>query len=889
MHFHPRLNALPTDANGNFLDPHTRPLPRQPLDPQNPFAPFESRLAFDWGHYHFVENKSSAAKINKGLDLWLASRIEMVGSENCGELPWASAEDLYATIDSINNGSAPFETVHFRYNGPKPPNPPSWMTDTFELCLRDVREVIHQQMATPDFAHQFNTAPYQEFFVQSGDRVWSNFFSGDWAWREADKVAQDPTTHGSMLLPVISGLDKTTVSVATGHQEYHPFYISPANLTNEARRGHGNGVIPVAFLPIPKGIKRQKKRKEYKCFVRQLYHACIARIFAPLKAGMLTPEVVLCPDNHYRRAIYSIGPIIADYPEQVWLACIIQGWCPKCLARPENLDDPKARPRTREKTQFMRTCFNLAELRAHGVREGVVPFTDEFPRADIYELIAPDLLHQVIKGTFKDHLVEWINDYIYAVHPESKALEIIQDIDRRVSAVPIYPGLRRFKDGRDFKQWTGDDSKALMKVYISAIVGYVPDEMVECLASFMEVCYVFRRNAITTSALDYAKANLADFHNLREIFVSEGIRTHCSLPRQHALSHFIRAIMDFGAPNGLCSSITESRHISAVKEPWRRSNRNDPLPQMLCTIVRLDKIGTLRRELIHHGKLEGTTAMYMAMETGETDGDHSALDEDFGDVDMDEDAASVGDDELDDRGGDVAPVAGPRLASSVSLARTRERGYPRDLFNLSLHLGEPEFRDAFLTYLYQERHPNLLVPTPINEYIHFQGNIFVYHSAVARFYAPSDACGVGGMHRQVIRSNPSWYNRARMDTAFISQDDTPGMGGMMVAQIRLFFSFVDPQTNVEHACALVNWFPVVGEEPDPVTGMWRVQREEIDNVRPLQVIPLASIVRGAHLLPVFGNGRLPEGFCYTDSLEAFEEFYVNSYIDYHTHELLSVE
>lgn len=57
-----------------------------------------------------------------------------------------------------------------------------------------------------------------------------------------------------MLVPVIAGSDKTTVSVATGHQEYHPVYISAGNLTNTARRGHGNGVLPVAFLPIPKGM-----------------------------------------------------------------------------------------------------------------------------------------------------------------------------------------------------------------------------------------------------------------------------------------------------------------------------------------------------------------------------------------------------------------------------------------------------------------------------------------------------------------------------------------------------------------------------------------------------------------------------------------------------------
>lgn len=55
-----------------------------------------------------------------------------------------------------------------------------------------------------------------------------------------------------MFVPIVMGSDKTTVSVATGHQEYHPLYISLGNISNIARRAHGNGMIPIAFLPIPK-------------------------------------------------------------------------------------------------------------------------------------------------------------------------------------------------------------------------------------------------------------------------------------------------------------------------------------------------------------------------------------------------------------------------------------------------------------------------------------------------------------------------------------------------------------------------------------------------------------------------------------------------------------
>jgi len=46
----------------------------------------------------------------------------------------------------------------------------------------------------------------------------------------------------------------------------------------------------------------------------------------------------------------------------------------------------------------------------------------------------------------------------------------------------------------------------------------------------------------------------------------------------------------FGAPNGLCSSITESKHIKAIKEPWRRSNWYEALEQMLLSNQHLNKL-----------------------------------------------------------------------------------------------------------------------------------------------------------------------------------------------------------------------------------------------------------------------------------------------------------
>ena len=70
--------------------------------------------------------------------------------------------------------------------------------------------------------------------------------------------------------------------------------------------------------------------------------------------------------------------------------------------------------------------------------------------------------------------------------------------------------------------------------------------------------------------------------------------------------HYSRLIRMFGAPNGLCSSITESKHIKAVKEPWRRSNRYNALGQMLLTNQRLDKLAAARVDFTSRGMLNGT-------------------------------------------------------------------------------------------------------------------------------------------------------------------------------------------------------------------------------------------------------------------------------------------
>ena len=58
--------------------------------------------------------------------------------------------------------------------------------------------------------------------------------------------------QGTSFVPIILGSDKTTVSVATGQNEYYPLYLSIGNVRNGVRRAHRNAVAVIAFLAIPK-------------------------------------------------------------------------------------------------------------------------------------------------------------------------------------------------------------------------------------------------------------------------------------------------------------------------------------------------------------------------------------------------------------------------------------------------------------------------------------------------------------------------------------------------------------------------------------------------------------------------------------------------------------
>ncbi|KAG1843253.1 hypothetical protein C8R48DRAFT_678806 [Suillus tomentosus] len=280
--------GLKCDANRSFIDQDAPPLPHMDAPPTD-WTPYNDQAEFEMAEFLFMCNQMSAKQINTLLYLWAAILIKHNDTP-----PFANHRDMYATIDATPLSDTPWKSFMMSYNGVRPKQDvPPWMAQ-YNVWYRDSLQM--------------------------------------------DVIAQNEENHGSTFVPLIIGSNKTVVSVTTGQTEYHPLYLSIGNIHNSVRRAHRNSVVLIGFLSIPKSMKEHNNNVKYRNFRRQLFQCSLAKIFESVKPFMETFDVTCFLDGHFRQTVHSLGPYIADYPEQLILSGIMQNWCPRCLANRKDLD-----------------------------------------------------------------------------------------------------------------------------------------------------------------------------------------------------------------------------------------------------------------------------------------------------------------------------------------------------------------------------------------------------------------------------------------------------------------------------------------------------------------------------------------------------------------------
>jgi Plavaka transposase len=174
-----KRTGRPCDADGNYLPPGSPPLPFDdpPLDN---WFPFSSRIEFETADFLFRRNQMSAGDIDTLFELWGASLLVSGGVP-----PFVNHKELYKTIDRATVGDIQWQSFTVSYDGPiTVEEPPSWMTNDFEVWYRNPHEVIKSMLSNREFNGMLDSAPFREYDAD-GKRRYQNFMSGDWAWKQA--------------------------------------------------------------------------------------------------------------------------------------------------------------------------------------------------------------------------------------------------------------------------------------------------------------------------------------------------------------------------------------------------------------------------------------------------------------------------------------------------------------------------------------------------------------------------------------------------------------------------------------------------------------------------------------------------------------------------------
>lgn len=175
---------MPCTPGGAFLPPATPPTPPLPKSDDD-WSPFVLRAGFELSELLYTAAPLSNNVIDKLLDIWSATLVPHNDSA-----PILDHTDLHTTIDAIKLGHVPWKSYTVRYNGLRPENAavPEWMATDYQLWYRDPRQVIHNLFKNPDLINGIDYVPYREF--DGDERRYSDFMSGDWAWKQCVRNSQ---------------------------------------------------------------------------------------------------------------------------------------------------------------------------------------------------------------------------------------------------------------------------------------------------------------------------------------------------------------------------------------------------------------------------------------------------------------------------------------------------------------------------------------------------------------------------------------------------------------------------------------------------------------------------------------------------------------------------
>ena len=362
-------------------------------------------------------------------------------------------------------------------------------------------------------------------------------------------------------------------------------------------------------------------------------------LLRPLVDAGYSGVKMACADGFVCRVFPILAAYVADHPEQCLAACCQENRCPRCVVEVKKRGRPEFSTR-RDPASALEAMKDAAvgdteDFTHLGLRPNR-PFWEDLPYCNIFSCFTPDLLHQLHKGVFKDHVVKWA----------TKCLEGGADeINRRFRAMPRGSKLRHFQKGISLiSQWTGTEYKNMEKVFLGVLAGPAEPGLIRVVRATLDFIYYAHFESHTLDSLRKLDAAWVAFHQNLQYFVDKGVRKdrdNFNIPKLHSMQHYIESIISRGSADGFSTESPERLHIDFAKNAYRATNKRNYVKQMTKWLERQDACFRFSAYLQwtvegYNSELEGS------LEVKEDNEDGVVGDDEDGDEDVGEQAVFLG-------------------------------------------------------------------------------------------------------------------------------------------------------------------------------------------------------------------------------------------------------
>ncbi|KAN0103980.1 hypothetical protein V8E52_011444, partial [Russula decolorans] len=750
---------------------------------EKPWAPFEDEG--EWELAQFLIKEVSQTAANKYLKLPITKKRTRPS--------YLSNYSLLKKIDSLSA---------------KPGADGEPVTESVELWFRDPIECIQGLIGNSKFRENMSYVPQKVFTSGSGTtRIYDEAWTGDWWW-----TMQEQLPPGAVVTPLIIATDKTSLTQFSGDKKAYPVYLTIGNISKDIQRQpSSHATVLIGYLPISRLECFREAGESRKFAIYRLFHHSMRIIMEPLiEAGKSGIEMT-CADNSVQCIFPILAAYVADYPEQCLVACCMENRCPCCLVGYNNRgENTKSPPRSQAAT--------LDTLSEHqngdgpylfdnkGLRPIYYPFWADLPYTDIFTCITPDVLHQLHKGVFKDHVVKWCI-----------SLSSEYEVDARFKAMTDYHGLRHFKKGiSSISQWTGKEHKEMERVFVTVLAGLVDSRVLKAVRATIDFIYYVQYQSHTDITLARMGEALDAFHSHKDVFIELRPNEDFNIPKVHSMLHYLDSICSLGSADGYNSESPEQHHIDYAKEAYHASNGVDYITQMTKWLQRQEAVD---RHSAYLDWVLAEAAEPMSPSHG-----------------------------MQDPG--LFTPSGIIPGHAYRLQKTCP--FPSLPVNrLMSTFGALDFVPAFQAFL-TEHKPDLRIPASMFDHFNVYKAIVVLLPSIPhisdknRLNKLRACCATPSRSLRTKSDTP-----AHFDTALVVQDrnlhqEMGGLHGLHAAQIRVIFTLPSQYGTFPHPLAYIEWFrPFTAI--DEAVGMYKVVRSTRNRARHSAVL--------LHLFPRYRDGE----------------------------------